>query len=182
MFIRSLTLATLIAAPLLAAAGNALAADGDGPLAQERGHTRPLIVIARSSVDPTYLALKKSLEEPANRDAFKQRSMVLFTVLNTIGQRDGKELDPQNTMALIRELKLGASSGAKVILVGKDGEKKIEKDGPVDLGEIFATIDKMPMAEKEASAPPPAAPAATPAAGKPGKPANPAAAPKPLDD
>ncbi len=53
--------------------------------------------------------------------------MVLYTVINTMGQRDGKDLDPQTTMALIRSLKLGAGAKSKIILVGKDGEKKLEK-------------------------------------------------------
>ncbi|KTB81787.1 DUF4174 domain-containing protein [Pseudomonas syringae] len=177
MLIRSLTLATL-----LVAAGTALAADSDGPLAQERGKSRPLIIIAPSTLDPTLISLKKALEEPANREAFVQRNMVLYTVVNTIGERDGKALDPQSTMALIRELKLGAGVKTRVILVGKDGEKKIEKSGSVDPKEIFATIDQMPMREKEAAAPAPE-PAAKPApAEKPGKPVKGAAPGKTLDD
>lgn len=181
MLIRSLTLATL-----LAAAGPLFAADSDAPLALERGHSRPLIIIAPSSADPTLVSLKKALEESANRAAFTERKMVLYTVVNTIGQRDGKNLDAQTTMALIRELNLGAGADARVILVGKDGEKKIEHTGPIDLKEIFSTIDQMPIQEKEASAPPPPAPEATPApvgkAGKHGKPAKPVLPPKPLDD
>ncbi|WP_440784084.1 DUF4174 domain-containing protein [Pseudomonas syringae] len=177
MLIRSLTLATL-----LVAAGTALAADSDGPLAQERGKSRPLIIIAPSTLDPTLISLKKALEEPANREAFVQRNMVLYTVINTIGERDGKALDPQSTMALIRELKLGAGVKTRVILVGKDGEKKIEKSESVDPKEIFATIDQMPMREKEAAAPAPE-PAAKPApAEKPGKPVKGAAPGKTLDD
>ncbi|KTB69563.1 DUF4174 domain-containing protein [Pseudomonas syringae] len=177
MLIRSLTLATL-----LVAAGTALAADSDGPLAQERGKSRPLIIIAPSTLDPTLISLKKALEEPANREAFVQRNMVLYTVVNTIGERDGKALDPQSTMALIRELKLGAGVKTRVILVGKDGEKKIEKSESVDPQEIFATIDQMPMREKEAAAPAPE-PAAKPApAEKPGKPVKGAAPGKTLDD
>ncbi|MCF5466586.1 DUF4174 domain-containing protein [Pseudomonas syringae] len=177
MLIRSLTLATL-----LVAAGTALAADSDGPLAQERGKSRPLIIIAPSTLDPTLISLKKALEEPANREAFVQRNMVLYTVVNTIGERDGKALDPQSTMALIRELKLGAGVKTRVILVGKDGEKKIEKSESVDPKEIFATIDQMPMREKEAAAPAPE-PAAKPApAEKPGKPVKGAAPGKTLDD
>lgn len=179
MFIRSLTLATL-----LAVAGPLLAADNDGPLAQEVGKARPLIVIAPSSVDPTLMSLKKSLDEPANRQAFTERNMVLYTVINTMGQRDGKDLDPQSTMALIRSLKLGAGAQTKVILVGKDGEKKLEHSGAIELKEVFATIDQMPMAEKEAAAPAPAPePEAKPThAGKAGKAAKPAGPAKPLDD
>lgn len=176
MLIRSLTLATL-----LVAAGPVFAADSDNPLTQERGKSRPLIIIAPSTVDPTLVSLKKALDEPANREAFAQRNMVLFTVINTIGERNGKTMDAQSTMALIRELKLGAGAQTKVILVGKDGEKKIEKSGTVDPKEIFATIDQMPMREQEAAAPapePPAKPAPAEKAAKPGK----AAPGKTLDD
>lgn len=182
MFIRSMTLATL-----LAVAGPLWAADSDAPLAQDRGKSRPLIVITQSSLDPTLVNLKKALNDTATHDGFAQRNIVLYTVVNTIGQRDGKDLDAQSTMALIRELKLGASAQARVILVGKDGEKKMEHSGPIDPKEIFATIDQLPPEEKEAAPPPPPpAPEAKPARGgkaaKNGKPAAPAAPPKDLDD
>lgn len=177
MLIRSLTLASL-----LVAAGTAFAADSDNPLAQERGKSRPLIIIAPSTIDPTLVSLKKALDEPANREAFAQRNMVLFTVVNTIGERNGKTLDAQSTMALIRELKLGAGAQTKVILVGKDGEKKIEKSGAIDPKEIFATIDQMPMREKEAAAQPPEPEAKPAPAEKQGKPAKGGAPGKTLDD
>ncbi|AZD85375.1 MULTISPECIES: DUF4174 domain-containing protein [Pseudomonas] len=179
MFIRSLTLATL-----LAVVGPAMAADNEGPLAQDQGKARPLIVIAPSSVDPTLVALKKSLDEPANRQAFSERNMVLYTVINTIGQRDGKDLDPQSTMALIRSLKLGAGAQTKVILVGKDGEKKLEHSGAIELKEVFSTVDQLPAAEKEAIAPTlaPVSEVKAAHAGKAAKSGKPAAPPKPLDD
>ena len=183
MLIRSLTLTTL-----LVLAGPLFAADGDSPLDMDKGRSRPLIVIAPSSVDPTWVGLKKSLEEPANKQGFTERNMVLYSVINTMGQREGKDLDPQTTMALIRALKLGAGAQTKVILVGKDGEKKLEQTGKVELKEIFSTIDAMPMAEKEAAAPTvaPAAeaePAAKGAKGaKPAKPAKPTKPPEMPDD
>lgn len=184
MLSRSLTLAVL-----LAVASPLLAAEGDTPLAQERGRTRPLIIIANSSVDSTLTTMKKQLDEPANKEGFAKRSMVLYTIVGLAGQRNGKEMDAQSTMALIRELKLGVldKEQAQVILVGKDGEKKIDHKGPIDPKEIFSTIDQMPMAEKEAAAPAPVAPAADPKGaapgGKPGKPGkNAAAAPAGLDD
>ncbi|WP_166366379.1 DUF4174 domain-containing protein [Pseudomonas akapageensis] len=181
MLIRSLTLATL-----LVAASPWVAADSDTPLANDRG-SRPLIVIVPSSADPTLVKLKKDLEEPDNRKAFTERKMVFYTVINTVGQRDGKDLDPQTTMGLIRELKLGAGSKAKVILIGKDGEKKLEQPGPIEAKEIFSTIDALPVAEQEATrpAPPPPEETAPPANGKKdkkAKPAKPAGPPKPLDD
>lgn len=188
MFSRSLTLAVL-----LAVAGPLLAADGDTPLAQERGRSRPLIIIASSSVDPTLVKLKKSLDEPANKDEFAKRNMVLYTIVALAGQRNGKDMDAQSTMALIRELKLSVldKDQAQVILVGKDGEKKIDHKGAIDPKEIFSTIDQMPMAEKEAAAAkpdtPPEEPKSTAQGGKPGKPGKagkgvPAAPPAALDD
>ncbi|WP_296253850.1 DUF4174 domain-containing protein [Pseudomonas sp. UBA4194] len=177
MLIRSLTLASLFAfaAPLLAA-------DGDSPLAQDRGRARPLIVFAPSTVDANLLKLRKALEEPANRDGFKQRNMVLYTVINTIGQRDGKDLDPQATMALIRELKLGAGSSQKFVLVGKDGEKKLEQGGYVEPAQLFSLVDQLPATEKDASAPAAAAAPAQEPGAKPAKNAKPSKAPQPLDD
>jgi hypothetical protein len=175
MLIRSLTLATL-----LAFVGPLFAADDDSPLVRDVGRARPLIVIAPSSVDPTWVNLKKSLDEPASRKGFTDRNMVLYTVINTMGQRDGKDLDPQTTMALIRSLKLGAGAKSKIILIGKDGEKKLEKD-TVELKEIFSTVDELPTAEKEATVPAPMAEVA-PAKGAKGKPAKPAKPPEQPDE
>lgn len=90
-------------------------------------------------------------------------------------------------MALIRSLKLGAGALPKIILVGKDGEKKLEHSGEIKLSELFDTVDKLPSAEKEAVVPaPPPAPEPEPAkdakGAKPGKAAKPAPAPKALED
>ncbi|CAI8744592.1 DUF4174 domain-containing protein [Pseudomonas sp. IT-P253] len=182
MLIRSLTLVTL-----LALAGPLFAADDGSPLDMDKGRSRPLIVIAPSTVDPTWVSLKKSLEEPANKQGFAERNMVLYTVLNLMGQREGKDLGPQDTAALIRALKLGAGAKTKVILVGKDGEKKLEQSDAVDLKAIFAAIDQLPATEKEAVAPPPPAAAeAEPVKGakgtKKGKPGKPTKPPEMPDD
>jgi ABC-type sugar transport system substrate-binding protein len=182
MLIRSLTLATL-----LAVAGTLFAADGDSPLDMDKGRARPLIVIAPSTVDPTWVSLKKALDEPANRQGFTERNMVLYSVLNLMGQREGKDLGPQDTAALIRSLKLGAGAKTKVILVGKDGEKKLEQSDAIDLQQIFKTIDELPATEKEATVPTPppvteAAPAKGAKATKPTKPAKPAKPPEMPDD
>ena len=84
------------------------------------------------------------------------------------GQLDGKDMGQQDTMALLRSLKLGAGAYPKVFLVGKDGETKLSASGDdakaIDLKKIFDTIDAMPMAEKEAAA---AAAAQAPAAAEP---------------
>jgi len=189
MLIRSLTLATL-----LAFAGPLFANDGDSPLDVNKGLYRPLVVIASSTVDPVWVNLKKALEDPANKQGVVDRNIKVYSVLNMSGQLDGKDIGPQDTMALIRSLKLGAGALPKVILLGKDGEKKLESSGEeaktADLKKIFATIDALPAAEKEMAAPTPppvAAEAAPPAAkggknAKPAKPAKPTKPPEQPDD
>ena len=73
MLIRSLTLATL-----LAIAGPLFAADGDSPLDIDKGRARPLIVIAPSTVDPVWVNLKKSLEDPANKQGVADRNIRVY--------------------------------------------------------------------------------------------------------
>ncbi|MBN6776593.1 DUF4174 domain-containing protein [Pseudomonas granadensis] len=186
MLIRSLTLTFL-----LAMAGPLFAADSDSPLAGDVGRARPLVVIAQSTVDPVWVSLKKSLEDPANKKGVTDRNIKVYTILNMSGQLDGKDLGQQDTMALLRSLKLGAGAYPKVFLVGKDGETKLSASGDeakaLSLTKIFETIDAMPMAEKEAAAQ--AAPAAAepePAKGakgtKPSKPAKPSKPPEMPDD
>ena len=127
MLIRSLTLATL-----MAFTGPLLAADDINPLKQDLGKARPLVVVELDSGNDTLATLKKQLDEPATKQSFEERSMVFYTVkFGSIGAegekfakdpKDSKKLTPPETNALIRALKLGAGSGTKVILVGKDGE------------------------------------------------------------
>ena len=183
MLVRSLTFATLlaVASPLLA---------DDAPLAVDLGKSRPLIVIAPSTADPTLRTLNEALKDPATKSKFEERNLVLYSVAGMVGKRDDKNLEQQTTMALIRELSLGARKGTQVVLVGKDGEKHIiEHDGTVEPEQIFAAVDQLPASEKAIVAPTVAAPAAEPAPeGKPGKhakpakPAKPAAPPKPLEE
>jgi hypothetical protein len=189
MLIRFLTLTTL-----LAFAGPLLAAENDSPLDMDKGRSRPLIVIAPSTVDPVWTGLKNSLDDPANKEGIAQRNIRVYSVLNMFGKLDGKDLGQQDTMALIRALKLGAGALPKVILIGKDGEKKLESSGEesksVDLKKIFETIDALPASEKEAPPPTVAAPVvAEPAkdakgtkATKPGKSGKTAKQPEMPDD
>lgn len=184
MFVRSLTFAVLFVA-----AGPALAADSDAPLAQDLGKARPLVIIAPSSADPTLRGLNDALKDAAVQAAFKERSLVLYSVAGMVGKREDKNLEQQTTMALIRELKLGASRGTKVILIGKDGERHMLKDDDgatrIEAKVILEAVDALPAAEKAVTAPEPVASTAVskPAKdAKPAKPVKPAGPPKPLED
>ena len=178
MFIRLLILASVLVTSTVQAV------EVPSPLEQDRGKLRPLIIVARTEADPTLVTLKQALEDPANRQGFNERNMVLYTIVGISGKRDGKDLEPQSTMSLIRGLKPGMIiDKAKVILIGKDGEKKLEDEGDADLKKLFTTIDALPASEKETQA---QAEVVTPdkasVSNKAAKPVKPVKAPKALDD
>ncbi|SHM70874.1 DUF4174 domain-containing protein [Phytopseudomonas punonensis] len=131
----------LLALPLLAQAS-------DDPLQAERWKTRPLIVLAASADDPLLARVQAALQEPANREAFVERDMVLYTVIGRQGQRNGQPLETIATKRLLLALDAG-NARPQVILVGKDGGKKIQQGANADLQAIFRTIDRMPMRQNE---------------------------------
>ena len=142
---------------LCAAAGSAAAAppaDAD-PLAAERWKTRPLVVVAPSPGDPVLQAVLAAARSDEGRRAFAARDMVLFTVVGTQGQRDGRDLSPRETQALLRALELPPSDKGVLVLVGKDGGSKLAQRDPVDLRAVYAEIDGMPMRQNEVKRSPP---------------------------
>ncbi|MDQ7987657.1 DUF4174 domain-containing protein [Pseudomonas sp. G34] len=135
-------------ATLLLSALPLLAQASDDPLQAERWNTRPLIVLAASADDPLLARVQAALREPANREAFVERDMVLYTVIGQQGQRNQQPLDVIATKRLLLALDAG-SARPQVILVGKDGGKKIQQGADADLQAIFQTIDRMPMRQSE---------------------------------
>jgi hypothetical protein len=136
----------LIVLVILAGAG--MAAERNNPLLQEQWKTRPLIVLASSTSDRVLNQLVTALQAPRNREAFIEREMVLYTVVGNQGQRNGQSLTPAQTMALVQALDVRLQGQTTIVLVGKDGGKKIVQQGYVDPADIFATIDKMPMRQR----------------------------------
>lgn len=136
-------------AVLLGLAGSqVVAADQANPLDSERWQSRPLIVVAPDAGDPTLRHFQQDLLAPANREAFVDRDMVLYTVVGGVGKRNGQALDPAATQALLSGLGVDAKGPTRLLLVGKDGGTKIDQRAPLDPKAIFATIDKMPMRQK----------------------------------
>lgn len=133
---------------LLGLASGPVMADTADPLQSERWQTRPLIVIAPDASDATLRQFQQDLMKPANREAFVERDMVLYTVVDGVGQRNGQALDPQATSALLNTLGIEPDGPTRLLLVGKDGGTKIDQRAPLDPRAIFATIDKMPMRQK----------------------------------
>lgn len=130
------------------ASGAAPASDAD-PLAAERWKARPLVVVAPSPDDPVLQAVLAAARSDDGRRAFADRDMVLFTVVGTTGQREGRALSPAATQALLKALALPPSDDGVLVLVGKDGGAKLAQRHPVDLPAVYAEIDGMPMRQNE---------------------------------
>jgi hypothetical protein len=133
---------------LLGMAGTPVMADTSNPLAAERWQSRPLIVVAPDASDVTWRQFQEDLMQPANREAFIEREMVLYTVVDGVGQRNGLPLDPHATTALLDNLNVEPGGPTRLLLVGKDGGTKIDQRAPLDARAIFAAIDKMPMRQE----------------------------------
>lgn len=132
--------ATTLLAGLVATAQAA-----DNPLDAERWKTRPLILVAPTANDPQVTQLRAELAQPANREAFVEREMVLYTVVGDAGSRNDRPLRPEQTRALLQALDTRAGQPATLYLVGKDGGVKVREEQGWSLKALFGTIDRMPM-------------------------------------
>lgn len=125
--------------------GLATAQASDNPLEAERWKTRPLILVAPTSNDPQVVKLREELAQPASREAFAEREMVLYTVVGEAGSRNDQPLRPEQTRALLQALDARVGQPATLYLVGKDGGIKVREQQDWSLKALFGTVDRMPM-------------------------------------
>ena len=123
---------------------SAVFADGN-PLESERWKTRPVVVVVPQPGDPLLTRLRTTLAQTAQREAFREREMVLYTVVAGQGSRNDQPLDTAQTAALLKALELDARGPSTFVLVGKDGGVKLREGAAVDLQQVFAEVDRMPM-------------------------------------
>ena len=135
-----------LAALCLALPASAAVADSTNPLDAERWTTRPIVVVVPQESDPLLAKVRATLKETAAREAFRERDMALFTVVEGEGRRNGEPLGPARTAAMLQALQLDARGPATFVLVGKDGGVKMREEGAsIDLQSVFDEIDRMPM-------------------------------------
>ena len=140
---KTLVLAGL-ATTLIAGLASAAPAPHNPPAAG-RGETRPRIQSRINTNDPQVAKLREELAQPANREAFVEREMVLYTVVGDAGSRNDEPLRPEQTRALLKALDARAGQPATLYLVGKDGGVKVRQQQDWSLKALFGTIDRMPM-------------------------------------
>ena len=129
-------------------AGAALGKDTDFlDLNAYQWKNRLLLLFASSEEDQDYLTLKKEIDRQATE--VKDRDLLVFYVLERGESRlDQERLNPHQALFLKRHLSV-PSGRFTIILIGKDGGEKIRQESPIDLKEIFAIIDAMPMRQQE---------------------------------
>lgn len=108
---------------------------------------RPLLLFAPSADNPQYLRQQELLK--SHQQGLKDRDMVVLEVigqdkvyLNGTAQHNGQA-------AHLRERFKVPVQDFAVVLVGKDGTSKLQKQEPVEGKDIFRLIDQMPMRQQE---------------------------------
>lgn len=121
------------------------AALGD-PMDGLRWTARPLVLFAQGPENADVLDLKGRLVQ--SRAELDDRRMVLIEVYPEGALIDGEPLDAADAERLRARFSPDAET-ATLILVGLDGGEKRRTTPDVDLTEVFAVIDAMPMRRRE---------------------------------
>ncbi len=104
-----------------------------GDFADLRWQARVVVVLADNGENAAYRDQLARLQ--AARGGLSERDMVVFT-----------DTDPGARGPLGQRLAQGAFS---LVLIGKDGGIKRREGAPVTMDSLFATIDAMPMRQRE---------------------------------
>ncbi|MEX1350613.1 MAG: DUF4174 domain-containing protein [Desulfobacterales bacterium] len=116
-------------------------------LSQFRWKNRLLFLFAPNRSHPLFDVLQKSIATQQAEVA--DRDLVIFEILESGTSRlDTCDLDPQVAQSLRDKFDVSPGRFA-VILVGKDGGTKLNRQEQTQLEDIFALIDAMPMRMEE---------------------------------
>ncbi|MDA0784721.1 MAG: DUF4174 domain-containing protein [Proteobacteria bacterium] len=108
--------------------------------------SRPLIVFTPTPGDPLAAGQRAVLDEKGY--AFRDRDMILVEVIGdrvSINGQTARGLRADDLRARYRV----ARDMAQALLVGKDGGVKLRSKTAFSANELFATIDAMPMRQRE---------------------------------
>lgn len=108
---------------------------------------RILLIFAPSAENPVCRSLAAELN--AQIAGVRERDLLIGELFEAGASRfAGAPVTPQSAEAFQRQFAVRKGMPT-IILVGKDGEVKLRREGPVQAAEIFALIDSMPMRQKE---------------------------------
>ena len=116
-------------------------------LSQFQWKNRLLFLFAPNRSHPLFEVLQKSIATQQAEVA--DRDLVIFEILESGTSRmDTSDLDPQVAQSLRDRFDVSPGRFA-LILVGKDGSVKLNRQEQTRLEDIFALIDAMPMRQEE---------------------------------
>jgi hypothetical protein len=116
-------------------------------LSQFQWKNRLLFLFAPNRSHPLFDVLQKSIA--VQQAEVTDRDLVIFEILETGSSRmDTSDFDPQMAQSLRDKFDVSPGQFA-LILVGKDGSVKLNRQEQTRLEDIFALIDSMPMRRQE---------------------------------
>jgi hypothetical protein len=132
--------------------GTAGAAGGKGgdvdaaDLSRYRWRHRLLLIFSPASQTPAFQELGRELQQL--REGVADRDLIVFSLLGDGPSRAGEAvLNRQEAETLRRQFRV-KDDEFRVVLIGKDGMVKLSEPA-VQLSDIFALIDSMPMRQQE---------------------------------
>jgi hypothetical protein len=142
---KTILLTMAISAILPGTSRNAMAMPLD--LDQFQWKNRLLFLFAPNRNHPLFEALHKSLA--AQKTEAADRDLVVFEILESgPSSMNSKYLASEAALSLRKRYKVNQGEFA-VLLVGKDGGIKLNRQNETRLEDIFALIDAMPMRQEE---------------------------------
>jgi len=116
-------------------------------LSQFRWKNRLLFIFAPDSKHPHFERLQQSLK--TQREQIAERDLIIFEILESGSSvKNSESLEPSIAQTLWQKFELSRGDFA-VILIGKDGGIKLNRQAQTDLKDIFGLIDSMPMCQDE---------------------------------
>ena len=124
-------------------------ADGEDKISLQdyQWENRLILAFAPSSENPGYRALVK--ETAVQAEEIIDRDILVFHILETGETKLGESSLQTGAGDYLRESYSISPGIFTILLIGKDGEVKLRREGRVELGEIFSLIDTMPMRRRE---------------------------------
>jgi len=116
-------------------------------LSEYHWKNRLLLLFTPSLDGPEYIKLKEDISN--QEEEVKDRDLLVFHILENGETKLENSPLPESSGDYLRE-KFSTTPGAfTVLLIGKDGGVKLRREGGVELADIFALIDTMPMRQRE---------------------------------
>ena len=116
-------------------------------LAQFQWKNRLLFIFAQDVSHPLFKGLQSQIA--AQKAGVEERDLIVFEVpAQGPARMNTNPLDQQEADSIRNHFAL-PSNAFSLILVGKDGDIKLQREDRVDLSAIFGLIDSMPMRQRE---------------------------------